>query len=170
MKFILQPWQLIAIFLAGWVNRQQQEAIDYLRTENDIIKERLGKKRILLSDDQRRRLAVKGKVLGRKQLQLIGTLFTPDTILRWHRQLVANKWDYSDRQDSKPGRPRVRQEIVDLALKFAKGNPTWGYDRIQGELAKIGFKITDTAVANILKADGIDPAPSVSATDLGRPS
>ena len=113
---------------------------------------------------------MKGKVLGRKQLQLIGTLFTPDTILRWHRQLVANKWDYSDRQDSKPGRPRVRQEIVDLALKFAKGNPTWGYDRIQGELAKIGFKITDTAVANILKADGIDPAPSVSATDLGRPS
>ena len=121
MKFILQPWQLIAIFLAGWVNRQQQEAIDYLRTENDIIKERLGKKRILLSDDQRRRLAVKGKVVGRKQLQLIGTLFTPDTVLLWHRQLVANKWDDSDRKRSKPGRPRVRQEIVDLTLEFASG-------------------------------------------------
>ena len=68
MKFVLQPWQLIAILLAGWVNRQQQEAIDYLRTENDILKEKLGKKRILFNDDQRRRLAVKGKVLGRKQL------------------------------------------------------------------------------------------------------
>ena len=120
MKFVLQPWQLIVILLAGWVNRQQQESIDYLRTENDILKEKLGKKRILLSDDQRRRLAVKGKVLGRKQLQLIGTLFTPDTILRWHRQLVANKWDYSDRKEPKPGRPRVRQEIVDLILKLAK--------------------------------------------------
>ena len=159
MKFVLQPWQLIAILLAGWVNRQQQETIDYLRTENDILKEKLGKKRILLSDDQRRRLAVKGKALGRKQLQLIGTLFTPDTVLLWHRQLVANKWDFSDRKDSKPGRPRVRQEIVDLTLKFAQENPTWGYDRIQGELAKVGFKITDTTVANILKAGGIDPAP-----------
>ena len=159
MKFILQPWQLIAIFLAGWVNRQQQEAIDYLRTENDVLKEQLGKKRILLSDDQCRRLAVKGKVLGRRQLQLIGTLFTPDTILCRHRQLVANKWEDSDRKNSKPGRPRVRQEIVDLTLKLAKENPTWGYDRIQGELAKVGFKITDTTVANILKAGGIDPAP-----------
>jgi hypothetical protein len=71
---------------AGWVNRQQQEAIDYLRTENDIHKEKLGKNRILLSDDQRRRLAVKGKVLERKQLQLIGTLFTPYTILPIGRQ------------------------------------------------------------------------------------
>ena len=64
---------------------------------------------------------MKGKVLGRKQLQLIGTLFTPDTILLWHRQLVANKWDDSDRKRSKPGRPRVRQEIVDLTLEFARG-------------------------------------------------
>ena len=102
---------------------------------------------------------MKGKVLGRRQLQLIGTLFTPDTILCRHRQLVANKWEDSDRKNSKPGRPRVRQEIVDLTLKLTKENPTWGYDRIQGELAKVGFKITDTTVANILKAGGIDPAP-----------
>ena len=68
MKFVLQPWQLIVILLAGWVNRQQQEAIVYLLTKNDILKEKLGKKRILFNDDQRRRLAVKGKVLGRKQL------------------------------------------------------------------------------------------------------
>ena len=106
MKFVLQPWQLIAILLAGWVNRQQQETIDYLRTENDILKEKLGKKRILLSDDQRRRLAVKGKALGRKQLQLIGTLFTPDTILRWHRELVAKKWEHTDKRKT-VGRPGV---------------------------------------------------------------
>jgi hypothetical protein len=65
MKFILQPWQLMLIILASWVNRQQQ-VIDYIRTENAVLKENFGKKRILLTDDQRRRLAIKGKVLGRK--------------------------------------------------------------------------------------------------------
>ncbi len=90
MKFILQPWQLMLIILASWVNRQQQEVIEYLCTENAVLKEKFGKERILLTNEQRRRLAVKGKILGRKQLEQVGTLFTPDTILRWHRQLVAN--------------------------------------------------------------------------------
>jgi putative transposase len=103
MKFILQPWQLMLIILASWVNRQQQAVIEYLRTENAVLKEKLGKKRILLTDDQRRRLAVKGKIVGRKQLAQVGTLFTPDTILRWHRQFVAKKWDYSNRKEHKPG-------------------------------------------------------------------
>ena len=85
----------------------------------------------MLNDDQRRRLAVKGKILGRKQLAQVGGLFTPDTILRWHRQLVANKWDYSDRKEKKLGRPRIRQVIVDLTVKFAKENPSWGYDRME---------------------------------------
>ncbi len=71
MKFVLQPCQLMLIILASWVNRQQQEAIEYLRTENSVLKEKLGKKRILLTDDQRRRLAVKGRVLGRKQLEQV---------------------------------------------------------------------------------------------------
>ena len=131
MSFILQPWQLLCIILASWVNEQQQHVIEYLRTENQVLKEKLGKKRILPNDDQRRRLAVKGKILGRKQLEQIGTLFTPDTILRWHRVLVAHKWGYSN-QRNKAGRPRVRPEIVDLVVRFAKENPTWGYDRIQG--------------------------------------
>jgi putative transposase len=102
MSFVLQPWQLLLLILAGWVNRQQQEVIDYLRTENQVLKEKLGKRRILLSDDQRRRLAVKGKVLARKLLGEIGTLVTPDTLLRWHRLLVAQKWDYSHRRQNRP--------------------------------------------------------------------
>ncbi len=132
MSFILQPWQLLVLILAGWINRQQQEVIEYLRTENQVLKEKLGKKRILLSDDQRRRLAVKGKVLGRKQLEQLGTLFTPDTILRWHRELVARKWDYSQQRNKKPGRPPVSAEVEELVLRMARENPTWGYDRIQG--------------------------------------
>ena len=159
MKFILQPWQLMLIILASWVNRQQQEVIEYLRTENAVLKEKLGKKRILLTDDQRRRLAVKGNILGRKQLEQFGTLFTPDTILRWHRQLVANKWDYSDRKEKRPGRPRIRQVIVDLTIKFAKENPTWGYDRISGALSNVGYHICDSTIGNILKAHGIEPTP-----------
>ena len=160
MKFALQPWQLMLIILASWVNRQQQEVIEYLRTENAVLKENFGKKRILLTDDQRRRLAVKGKLLGRKQLSQIGTLFTPDTILRWHRQLVANKWDYYNRKEKKPGRPRTRQVIVDLTVKFAKENPTWGYDRISGALSNVGYHICDSTIGNILKAHGIEPAPT----------
>ena len=126
MKFVLQPWQLMLIILASWINRQQQQRIDYLETIVMVLKEHNGKRRILLTDDQRRRIAVKGKLVGRKQLAEIGGLFTPDTILRWHRQLVAKKWDYSNRKEQKPGRPRVRQVIVDLTVKFAKENPTWG--------------------------------------------
>ena len=87
MSFVLGPWQLFFVILAGW---------------------KLGKKRILLSNDQRRRLAVKGKILGRGRLAEVGALFTPDTILRWHRQLVAQKWDYSDRCQRKPGCPLFR--------------------------------------------------------------
>lgn len=147
------------IILASWVNRQQQEVIEYLRTENAVLQEKFGKKRILLNDDQRRRLAVKGKFLGRKQLEQVGTLFTPDTILRRHRQLVANKWNYSDRKEKKPGRPGTRQVIADLSVKFARENPDWGYDRISGAQSNVGYDICDSTIGNILKAHGIEPAP-----------
>ena len=111
--FMLQPWQLFCIILAGWVNREQGDAIEYLRTENQVLKEKLGKKRILLNDDQRRHLAVAGKVLGRQRLAEIGTLFTPDTILRWHRLLVAKKWDLL-----------FVMEVATLPVHFAGCTPT----------------------------------------------
>ena len=158
MKAQLQPWQLLRLILAGWINRRQQDAVDYLLTENRVLREKLGKKRILPNDDQRRRLAVKGKILGRKMLEQLATIVTPDTILRWHRELVAKHWDYSDRRKA-AGRAPVTPEIVELVLRIAKESPTWGYDRIQGALANLGHRISDTTVANILKAHGIEPAP-----------
>jgi putative transposase len=158
MTFVLQPWHLLLTILAGLINRQQQEVIEYLRTENQVLKEAHGKRRIWLNDDQRRRLAVKGKALGRKVLGEIGAVFSPDTILRWHRQLVAEKWDYSDRR-TLVGRPRVRPEIVELVLRIARENSSWGYDRIQGALANLGHKISDTTVGNILREHGIEPVP-----------
>ena len=93
MTFILQPWQLFFVILSGWVNRHQQQVIDFYISQTKVLMEREGKKRILLGEDQRRLLAVKGKALGRKALSELTTIVTPDTILRWHRELVAQKWD-----------------------------------------------------------------------------
>jgi hypothetical protein len=158
MKSQLQPWQFLLLILAGWINRTQQDAIEYLITENRILREKLGKKRILLNDGQRRRLAAKGMIPGRKMLERLATIVTPETILRWHRELVARHWDYSHRRKS-PGRPLVSQEIVELVLRIAKENSTWGYDRIQGALSNLGHVISSMTVTNILKAHGIEPAP-----------
>ena len=112
--------------LAGWMNDEQRQWIEYLRTENQVLREKLGTKRILFNDDQRRRLAVQGKILGRKLLDKIGTLFTPDTILRWHRELVAQKWDHSDKRRT-VGRPcsRTTPDEVGGALQGAM-NPLRG--------------------------------------------
>lgn len=85
---------------------------------------KLGKKRVLLTDDQRRLLAVQGKALGRKALMELTTIVTPDTILRWHRQLVAKKWDYSDRCKKKPGRLPLTDEVKQLVVRIAHENPT----------------------------------------------
>ena len=158
MSFILQPWQLFFMILASWVNREQQKVIEFYQAQLAAMTKALGKKRLLLSDDERRLLAVKGKSLGRKALMELTTIVTPDTILRWHRKLVAQKWDHSDKWN-RVGRPRIRQVIVDLILRFAKENPSWGYDRIQGALANVGYHISDQTVGNVLKKHGIEPAP-----------
>jgi len=161
VKTLLQPWQLLLLVLAGWINRRQQDVIEYLLVENRVLRQKLGKRRILLNDEQRRRLAVKGKILGRKMLERVAGIVTPETILRWHRELVARHWDYSQRRQ-KAGRPAIPQETVDLILKLAKENPRWGYKRIQGALANLGNVISDRAIGNILKAHGMDPAPDRS--------
>ena len=158
MNFILQPWQILFVTFCGFVNQRQTEIIDFQNAQITALLQKLGKKRILLTDDQRRLLAVKGKSIGRKALQELTTMVTPDTILRWHRELVAQKWDHTEKRNS-VGRPRIRQVIVDLILRFAKENPSWGYDRIQGGLANVDYHISDTTVGNILKAHGIEPAP-----------
>ena len=144
--------------VAGWIHDEQQKIIAYQGTIIQVLLEKHGEKRILITDDQRRRLAVKGKVLGRKLLGTIRAFFTPDTLLRWHRELVAQKWDHSDKRRA-VGRPATPQEDVDRILQFARENPTWGHDRIADALANIGHQVSDQTVGNILKAHGIEPAP-----------
>ena len=160
MNTLLRPWHLVLFALVGWHGRRQQDVIDFQNAQIDVLLEQLGKRRLRLTDQQRARLAVKAKALGRQALDGIATIVTPDTLLRWHRRLVARKWDYWDRRGKTAGRPRVRQAIVDLVLRFARDNSAWGYDRIQGALANVGYRIADSTVANILKAHGIDPAPT----------
>ena len=108
------------------------------------------------SDEQRRRLAAKGKELGRKLLAEVATLVTPDTLLRWHRELIAKKWTYPCRQT---GRPPILPEIEDLVVRMAKSSPSWGYDRIQGAMANLGHKLAPNTVKRSLKEHSIEPAP-----------
>ena len=164
MSFVLHPWQPFFLILSGLVTRKQQEIIDFQNAQIRILMDKMGRKRILLTDDQRRVLAVKAKALGRGALMELTTIVTPDTILRWHRRLIAAKWDYSDRRKKAPGRPSVPSEVDRLVLRMAKENPTWGYDRIQGALANLGQRISDTTVGNILRANGIEPAPTRKGT------
>ena len=168
MSVVLQPLHLLVALVAGWMNRQQQEVIEYLLTQCQVLIETHGSKRILLTDDQRRRLAVKGTILGRKRLAELRPLFTPDTILRWHRTLVAQKWDYSQKRAKPVGRPPVAQEVTELVLRFARENPTWGYDLIQGALFNLQKEISATTAGNILRAHGIEPAPAGSDRSAGR--
>ena len=154
----LQPWQILLAALAGWVNRHQQHIIEYLQEENRVLKAQLGGKRLRLTDNQRRRLAVKGKAIGYKVLSEVATLVTPDTIMAWHRKLIAMKWDYSSRRKT-VGRPRVMKEITELVVRMARENPRWGYSRIRGALANLGHRVARSTIANILQEHGIDPAP-----------
>ena len=156
MAAVLQPWQILVAALAGWISRQQDAVIEYLREENRVLKQQLGRRRLRLTDDQRRRLAVRGKAIGRRALAEVASIVTPNTILRWHRQLIAEKWTHKRRS---PGRPRVMEVIADLVVRMARENPRWGYTRIQGALKNVGHTVGRTTVADILKRNGIDPAP-----------
>jgi putative transposase len=156
MNVLLKPWHLLLLVTTAALQRQNELALEMALDELRMYKKRHG--RIRLTDDERRVLAVKGKALDRRTLEKVSIIVTPDTILRWHRRLVARKWDYSKRRKS-PGRPKTAKEVEELVLRMAKQNPTWGYDRIQGALANLGHEISDTTVGNILKAHGIEPAP-----------
>jgi len=146
--------------MAGWVNRSQQDVIEYLQTENQVYRELLGKKRPRFNDDQRRRLAAKAKKLGRKALSKMDCIVTPDTLLRWYRNLIAKKYDGS--KNRKLGRPRTNEETRTLIVLIAKENLSWGYTRIVGALKNLGITIDRTTVKTILKVHGIEPAPTRS--------
>ncbi len=150
------PIQFLLFLLIGWASRQQQEAIEYLKVENLALRERIGGKRLRFTDAQRRRLARMAKPLGRRRLREISPIVTPDTLLRWYRELVAKKYDGSEVRG--PGRPRVSGEIQSLIVEMASDNARWGYTRIQGALANLGYTVGRNTIKRILAENGIDPA------------
>ena len=157
MDAVPSPLAFFLLLLSGWVNRQQQAVIDYLLEENRILRAERGSRRLRLTDDQRRRLAVKGKALGRRRLGDIAGIVTPDTILRWYRRLVAKK--YAGSKKRVPGRPRTKPDIAALVVRMANENPTWGYTRIRGGLKSLGHEVARNTIKAILKDHGIEPAP-----------
>src|SRR3954447_10273689 len=119
----LDPFRFMLIAVAGWMNQQQRQVIEYLSEENRVLREQLGGRRLRFNDDQRRRLAAKAQGLGRKLLAEVASIVTPETLLAWHRKLIAQKYDGSAQRS--PGRPRTTQEIEALVVRLAEENRDW---------------------------------------------
>jgi putative transposase len=155
-------WKTLLAYITGTVDQELLWRNEYLVTENCILRNHI-KGRIRLSDGERKTLADIGRKLGKQALQEVATIVKPDTILGWHRTLVAQKFDGSTQRKA-PGRPMIDQEVEALVVRMAWENRSWGYDRIVGALANLGYTISDQTVGNILKRHGIAPAPERKTT------
>jgi putative transposase len=136
MRTAFDPFSFLVTSISGWMNEHQHHVIDYLMEENRVLREQIGNRRLRFSDDQRRRLAAKTRKVGRKILAQVATIVTPETLLAWHRKLIAKKYHGSAKRTA--GRPRTAAEIAALVTRMARENRGWGYRRIQGALANLG--------------------------------
>lgn len=153
-------WKRLLAYVTGTIDDELLLRNEYLAAENRILRSQIvGRPR--LTDGDRESLAEIGKRLGRKALGEVANIVKPDTILAWHRRLIAKKFDGSARRNY-PGRPRIDRETEDLIVRLAKENRSWGYDRIAGALAVLGNEVSDQTVGNVLKRHGLPPAPARS--------
>jgi transposase InsO family protein len=150
--------QVFIATVAGWLQRHQQQAIAYLLAENRVLKAQLGGCRLRLTNTERRRLAALAHPLGRQRLYELVTIATPDTLLRWYKRLIAQKF-YGSQHRAQLGRPPVAEEIEQLTVQMAEENPSWGYRRIQGALVNVGHAIDPITVRNLLRRHHLEPAP-----------
>ena len=150
-------WKAMLAYISGSVDEELLLRNEYLVAENRILRNHV-QGRLRLTDGERRTLAEIGKQLGKRALDDVASIVKPETILGWHRRLVAKKFDGSKNRQY-PGRPRVDADIEELVVRLAKENKSWGYDRIAGALANLGHEVSDQAVGNILRRHGIPPAP-----------
>ena len=155
-------WKTLLAYVTGSIDEQLLLRIEYLIAENGILRNQI-KGRQHLSDAERITLAEIGKKLGKQALEEVAKVAKPDTILGWHRKLVAQKFDGS-KQRKTLGRPRIDKDLEALVMHMAQENRSWGYDRIVGALANLGYTISDQTVGNILKRHGIPPAPERKTT------
>ena len=140
------------VVLLGRGERSKELEILVLRHELSILRRQTGRPRFEPRD--RLLLAALSRMLPRRSWHAF--LVRPETLLRWHRRLVANHWTYPHRS---PGRPPIDDVVRELVLRLARENSSWGYVRIVGELRKLGIDVSATLVRNILHAAGVPPAP-----------
>src|SRR5438105_2844263 len=155
-------WKHLLAYITGTVDQELLLRNEYLVTENRILRNQL-KDRIRLSDGERKALAVIGQKLGKQALKVVAQIVKPETILGWHRTLVAHKFDGSQQRQS-PGRPKIAQDLEALIVRIARENRSWGYDRIVGALANLGVTVSAQTVGNVLKRHGMAPAPERKTT------
>src|SRR5258706_14439031 len=155
-------WKHLLAYITGTVDQELLLRNEYLVTENRILRDQL-KGRVRLSDSERKVLADIGQKLGKQALEEVATIVKPDTILGWHRKLVAQKFDGSTQRKA-PGRPAIDPELEGLIVRMAQENRSWGYDRIVGALANLGLTVSAQTVGNVLKRHGIPPAPERKTT------
>jgi putative transposase len=155
-------WKHLLAYITGTVDQELLLRNEYLVTENRMLRNQITG-RVHLSDGERKTLAELGQKLGKQALAEVATVVKPDTILGWHRKFVAQKFDGS-KQRKAPGRPMIDQEVEALVVRMAHENRSWGYDRIVGALANLGYTVSDQTVGNILKRHGIPPAPERKTT------
>jgi hypothetical protein len=155
-------WKTLLAYITGTVDQELLVRNEYLVTENRILRHQI-KGRVRLSDGERKTLAEIGYKLGKQALEDVATIVKPDTLLGWHRKLVAQKFDGSAHRKA-PGRPPIDPELEALVVRMARENRSWGYDRIVGALANLGHTVSDQTVGNILKRHGIPPAPERKTT------
>jgi putative transposase len=155
-------WKTLLAYITGTVDQELLVRNEYLVTENRILRNQI-KGRLRLNDGERKALADIGQKLGKQALQEVAKIVKPDTILAWHRKFVAQKCD-GPQQRKGPGRPTIDKEVEDLVVRMAQENRSWGYDRIVGALANLGYTLSDQTVGNILKRHGLPPAPERQTT------
>jgi hypothetical protein len=165
---LCHPLRLILVALAGWINEQQRDVIDYRQEENRVLREQLGPRRLRFTTEQRIPLAARAHAVGRRALKELRSIVTPDTLLAWHSALIARKYD--GHRHRGPGRPPVTAKIREWAVRMATENRSWGYKRIQGALANLDHHVSRGTIANILKHRGSSPLLSGRGGRPGRSS
>jgi putative transposase len=149
-------WKQLLTSITSSVDEELRLRNAYLVTENRLLRKQIHG-RVQLTVSERRELAAMGQKLGKKALEEIATVAKPDTILAWHRRFADQQCDRAQPQTS-VGRPRIKKEIEALVVRMAQENRSWGYDRIVGALANLGYTISAQTVGNILKRHRIPPA------------
>ena len=144
------------LLLTALLDPDKQKLIEMYEAQLDVLRSKVPGP-LRFTNAQKARMALAAIALGRKALRKITTLVSPDTLFRWHREAVRSKWDHSQKRG--PGRPQTKAEIENFIIQWAQKNKGWGYTRLRDTLKQNGFTVCRNTIKNILKKNGLNPAP-----------